>query len=205
MFILVRDRATAGGRSGPAAVLQRFDIADIINNSPAILIFMPSREPIDPAFLAAVRLRPVVHADLPAIFQMQLDPEGNRMAMVKPRDAAAFRAAWEGNFNNPLVVPRVIVSGGSPMLGLISCFQRDGLDYIGYWIEREHWGKGLASRALELLLQEVTRRPLYARVAATNPASLRVLTRNGFTEVSRCWSQETDRLLACDEVILTLT
>ncbi len=166
---------------------------------------MPSREPIDPAFIAAVRLRPVEPADLPAIFQMQLDPEGNRMAMVKPRNAEAFRAAWEGNFNNPLVVPRVIVSGGSPMLGLISCFQRDGLDYVGYWIEREHWGKGLASRALTLLLEEVTRRPLYARVAATNPASLRVLTRNGFTEVSREWSQETDRLLACDEVILRLT
>lgn len=184
--------------------------------------------------LSNVRLRPVEPADLPAIFEMQLDPEGNQMAMVKPRNAEAFRTAWEGNFANPLVVARVIVSsdagsgfsgrgdskrgdgsgrggsargdsGGGPMLGLISCFQRDGLDYVGYWIEREHWGKGLASRALALLLHEVTRRPLYARVAATNPASLRVLTRHGFTEVSRCWSQETDRLLACDEVILRLT
>lgn len=198
------------------------------HDSPAILIFMPPRAAPDPAFLAAVRLRPVVPADLPAIFQMQLDPEGNQMAMVKPRDAAAFHAAWEGIFADPRVVPRVIVagndsgignsavtsagesyrggsSGGGGMLGVISCFQRDGLDYIGYWIEREHWGKGLATRALALLLHEVTRRPLYARVAATNPASLRVLTRNGFTEVSREWSPGTDRLLACEEVILKLT
>ena len=48
---------------------------------------------------------------------------------------------------------------------------------------REFWGKGLATRALQELSGEVTRRPLHAWVVATNVASIRVLEKCGFVRV----------------------
>jgi hypothetical protein len=41
-----------------------------------------------------VRLRNVERDDLPRMFQMQLDPESNRMAATIPRSAEAFDAHW---------------------------------------------------------------------------------------------------------------
>jgi RimJ/RimL family protein N-acetyltransferase len=43
------------------------------------------------------------------------------------------------------------------------------------------WGKGIATRALTLFLQQGTVRPLYAHVARHNLASIRVLEKCGFT------------------------
>lgn len=157
------------------------------------------------AYLDSVRLRPPVPADVATLFAIQLDPEGNQMAMVRPRDEATFFALWEGIFVDPKVVPRVVVDGDERILGSINCFQREGLDYVGYWLAREHWGRGIAGRALALFLSEVTRRPLHARVAAGNAASLRILVRSGFVEVARGWAEGNARLVACDEVQLTLS
>ena len=158
----------------------------------------------------SVRLRPVEPADIPRLFELQLDPASNHMAKVKPRDAATFEAVWVGVFADPRVVARAIVMRASPsssserVVGNISCFQRDGRDYVGYWIARDEWGKGFASQALSLLLAAVERRPLFARVAANNEAARRVLSECGFTEIGRCWSPGDARLVACDEVILRL-
>jgi RimJ/RimL family protein N-acetyltransferase len=51
-------------------------------------------------------------------------------------------------------------------------------------IQRDRWGQGIASAALAELLREVTVRPLFARAAADNAGSARVLVRNGFTRVA---------------------
>ncbi len=55
---------------------------------------------------------------------------------------------------------------------------------MGYWLGREYWGKGIATRALSLFLDQVTARPLYAYVAKHNLASIRVLQKCGFTITS---------------------
>jgi RimJ/RimL family protein N-acetyltransferase len=64
--------------------------------------------------------------------------------------------------------------------GNIVCFDRDDKRLVGYWLGREFWGQGLATRALAELLVEVTERPLYAYVAKTNIGSARVLEKCGF-------------------------
>jgi RimJ/RimL family protein N-acetyltransferase len=51
---------------------------------------------------------------------------------------------------------------------------------VGYWLGREFWGKGIATRALVEFLKVVAERPLYARVAKHNIASFRVLEKCGF-------------------------
>jgi RimJ/RimL family protein N-acetyltransferase len=52
---------------------------------------------------------------------------------------------------------------------------------VGYWIGKEFWGRGIATRALALFLAEVSERPLYASVATSNVGSIRVLEKCGFT------------------------
>lgn len=150
-----------------------------------------------------VSLRPVTADDLPALYQIQLDPDANAMAAVKPRDRETFFAKLAAIMADPSICFRVIVERGA-IVGSISWFKVESTDYIGYWIDRPHWGRGIATRAVALLLAEVNVRPLHARVAAHNEASLRVLLNNGFVITSREHSPETDRFLACEEVKLTL-
>ncbi len=126
-----------------------------------------------------VWLRPIQPGDLPRMCDMQLDPESNRMAVTIPRTRQAFDAHWSKVLNDPGITARAVLVGET-LVGSISCFPRDGQDHVGYWIDRAHWGRGIASRALDLLLREVARRPLVATAATSNGASLRVLQKCGF-------------------------
>ncbi|MBL8880396.1 MAG: GNAT family N-acetyltransferase [Phycisphaerales bacterium] len=146
-----------------------------------------------------VRLREPCAADVPMLFEWQSDPESNRLAGVYPRTREAFSALWEKILDEDQVTARVILADGAPA-GQISRFRRDDLDFIGYWIARSHWGRGIATQALRKFLVVVWQRPLHAKVAAHNPASMRVLQRCGFVEVGREFGSETERVMACEEV-----
>lgn len=117
------------------------------------------------------------------------------MAGTKARSAEVFRATWEKIFKEQTVVARVIVEDGR-VVGSISCFKAEGRDSVGYWIAREHWGRGLASVGLRLFLQEVSLRPLHATAARSNAASIRVLERCGFRLTGYFMGEETERYLA---------
>jgi RimJ/RimL family protein N-acetyltransferase len=74
---------------------------------------------------------------------------------------------------------RVIEVDGA-IAGTIASFRIDDQLEVTYWVERTHWGKGIASAALQMLLAETAERPVYARAAADNVVSLRVLEKAGF-------------------------
>ncbi|HZW10431.1 MAG TPA: GNAT family N-acetyltransferase [Phycisphaerales bacterium] len=157
---------------------------------------------------SAVHLRRTVPADIPALFRMQLDPVGNELAGTKPRDRAAFETVWEGILRESSgasngVTPRVILAEGA-LVGSINVFPQEGTDSVGYWIAREHWGRGIATRAIGLLMEEVRTRPLFARVVAHNTASLRALQRNGFVITARYDRPASDRYVAAEILVLTL-
>jgi RimJ/RimL family protein N-acetyltransferase len=80
----------------------------------------------------------------------------------------------------------------------------DGQDHVGYWIDRAYWGKGIASRALHLLLREVAKRPLVATVATSNGASLRVLQKCGFVIEQVRRDPATDRYPECEVAVYVL-
>jgi RimJ/RimL family protein N-acetyltransferase len=124
-------------------------------------------------------LREVVESDLPVFFEHQRDLEATRMAAVPARDREAFDAHWRKILAGDEVTRRTIVTEGK-VAGNIVVFERDGRPLVGYWIGREFWGKGLATRALRELLAEVPRRPLYAYAARSNVASMKVLEKCGF-------------------------
>lgn len=150
-----------------------------------------------------VRLRPVCPDDLPVLYENERDPESARLAAVNPRSEIDFHEHWRKVLADDGVLPRAILADGE-VVGAISRFRVDGEDFVGYWIAREHWGRGIASRALALLLEAVPARPLRAQVAAHNPASLRVLDRCGFVITGRKHEPATDRYMESEVISLIL-
>jgi len=53
---------------------------------------------LDPSRFPPIRLRKTTQDDLPELFEMQLDPESNAMAVTNPRSAEAFAAHWDNVF-----------------------------------------------------------------------------------------------------------
>ena len=131
-----------------------------------------------------VRLRDVAEADLPILFEHQREPEGVRMAAFPSRDREAFFLHWTTNIlGNARAVKKTILCDGR-IAGNIVSWEHSGRPLVGYWIGKEFWGRGIATRALCEFVKEVRRRPLYARVATSNVGSIRVLEKCGFRKSS---------------------
>lgn len=157
---------------------------------------MPN-EPKTPCM--AVTLREPQLDDIARLYEFQCDPESNRLAGVYPRSRDAFDAIWTKVLTEGHIASRVILADGV-LVGQINRFPRNELDYVGYWLDRSHWGRGIATRALRQFLGIVWQRPLHAQVAAHNVASIRVLRGCGFVEVGREFSPGDERFVACEEV-----
>ncbi len=126
-----------------------------------------------------VLLREVSEADLPIFFAQQLDPEATQMAAFPARDEAAFMAHWAKIRQNEQAITRTILFDGA-VAGNIGSFEQDGQRQVGYWLGREYWARGVASKALAAFLAQLATRPLYAHVVKHNVASQRVLQKCGF-------------------------
>jgi RimJ/RimL family protein N-acetyltransferase len=129
-----------------------------------------------------VRLRDVRRDDLPTLFEHQMDPEANRMANFPARDRNAFMTHWAKILADETLVAKTVVHGDA-IAGNVVSWTHDGERDVGYWIGREHWGKGVATAALGALLAELQERPLFAHVAEHNVGSIRVLEKCGFSNV----------------------
>jgi RimJ/RimL family protein N-acetyltransferase len=127
-------------------------------------------------------LRDVVEADLDAFYEQQRDPEATRMALFPARDREGFDMHWRRILADDAVTKKTIVHEGR-VAGNVLCWESEGRRYVGYWLGREFWGKGLATRALAGLVEEVEARPLHAWVAVSNVGSIRVLEKCGFLRV----------------------
>ncbi|HEX8875902.1 MAG TPA: GNAT family N-acetyltransferase [Phycisphaerales bacterium] len=161
-----------------------------------------------------ITLRRTRMDDVPLLHAFELDEAANAMAGTKPRDWGAFSARWAailgegecGCANGATgtgVTPRVIVLAGK-VVGAINIVHEDGAASIGYWIARTHWGRGIASRAVGLMLEECRIRPLLATASAGNTASLRVLEKHGFVAIRRERTAETARTVERETVTLRL-
>lgn len=117
---------------------------------------------------------------LPVLFEQQLDGEASRMAAFPSRDRAAFMAHWAKILADPTGTKRAILVDGR-VAGYIVAFAADSETLVGYWLGKEFWGQGIATRALAAFLPLVPARPLLAHVAKHNVGSIRVLEKCGFT------------------------
>lgn len=129
-----------------------------------------------------ILLRDVTQDDLPIFFEQQMDPDANYMAAFTakdPADRAAFMAHWAKILaDNTITIQTILFEGH--VAGHVSCHSWFGDPEISYWIGKEYWGKGIASKALSAFLTHLKTRPLYARAAKDNSASIRVLQKCGF-------------------------
>ena len=135
----------------------------------------------------SIAIREVEPSDLNTFYEHQLDPEANRMAAFvckDPRDKAAFDAHWDKILNSPQITKRTIVAEGQ-VVGHISCYPDGENMELTYWLGREFWGRGLATQALTRMLYIVVDRPIFARAAADNVGSIRVLQKCGFKIIGR--------------------
>ena len=127
-------------------------------------------------------LRDVIESDLDAFFEHQREPEGNEMAIFPARDRETFDAHWRKIMADDATIQKTIVHEGE-VAGYIGGWPQDGRRLVGYWLGREFWGKGLATRALAEFVEEFPERPLHAWVATSNVGSIRVLEKCGFVQV----------------------
>ena len=148
-----------------------------------------------------VQLRAVEDSDLPVFYEDQSDPDASRMAAVASRDEDAFAEHWRKILADPSSLIRTIVFDGA-VAGNVLSFERDGLREVGYWISRDHWGKGIATMALDAFLDEDTTRPIYARVASDNFGSVRVLEKSGFEVLRSEWVSDETRDEQFEELLL---
>ena len=129
--------------------------------------------------MVEVRIRPVEPGDLTVFFEHQADPVAAEMAQFPSRDRATYDAHWAKVLADETNLTWTVLADGV-VVGNVLCYYGGPGREVGYWIGREHWGRGVATAALSLLLEEVDERPLVATGAADNTASIRVLEKCGF-------------------------
>jgi RimJ/RimL family protein N-acetyltransferase len=127
-----------------------------------------------------VLLREVLAEDVPVFFEHQLDPDASRMAAFPSRERDAHTTHWAKILRDDSVTKKTVIADGQ-VTGNIVSFDQSGRQMVGYWIGKDHWGKGIATKALAAFLDHVPARPLFAYVAKHNVASIRVLEKCGFT------------------------
>ena len=156
--------------------------------------------------MAVIALRSVEDADLDALFDQMRDPEAVRMAAFtakNPDDRQAFDAHMARIRSLTDNTLRAITRDGQ-LVGTISSYVIEGETEVTYWIDRQAWGQGIATRAMELLLEIVPDRPLHARAASDNIGSLKVLQKVGFTVVGTDTGFARARNREIEETILLL-
>jgi RimJ/RimL family protein N-acetyltransferase len=132
-----------------------------------------------------VTLREVQDGDLAVYWEQITDPELQEVAAFTRAyhyDRGAFDAHWTRIRANPGILGRTILADGE-VAGHVAAFGSPAEREVTYVLGRAHWGKGIATRALALLLALEPTRPLHADTAADNAGSIRVLEKCGFEVV----------------------
>lgn len=158
----------------------------------------PEHDPEGTPPAAGLLLRHVRAGDIPVFYEQQRDPVAVELAAFPARERDAFEVHWQKIMAHPENWSRTIECAGV-VCGNVVAFQREGVWEIGYWLGREHWGKGLATQAVAEFLTLFRERPLYATAVVTNRPSVRVLEKCGFRRVE-CRASHG----GLDEVLLAL-
>jgi RimJ/RimL family protein N-acetyltransferase len=157
--------------------------------------------------VSQLELRPVKPEDLDAIFEQMRDPESVRMAAFTaqdPDDRAAFDAHMAKIMASSENMLQAIICD-SQLVGTVGSYVSEGATEVTYWVNRSYWGRGIATRALGLLLEKISVRPIRARAASDNAASLKVLHKTGFQPIGTEMSFAPGRATEIQETILELS
>ncbi|WP_328721813.1 GNAT family N-acetyltransferase [Streptomyces sp. NBC_00247] len=127
-----------------------------------------------------VRLRDVEPADLEEFLAQEHDPEAVRRSKFPPREREAFMTHWRTKvLGDPANFVQAITVDGE-LAGNAVAWWHEERRFIGYWLGRRYWGRGIGTQALALFLERETARPLHADPHVGNTGSVRLLEKHGF-------------------------
>ena len=124
-------------------------------------------------------------SDLDTLFLFQLDKEANDLAAFTTKDPSnkeAYITKYTKLVNDPKIHNKTIYLDNK-IVGSIAKFEMEGQAELTYWIDKNHWGKGIATKALTEFLKIETSRPIYGRAASDNIGSRKVLEKCGFKSI----------------------
>ena len=154
-----------------------------------------------------IKLRQSVLSDLDLFFQFQLDKEANFLAAFTSKDSAnkeTYLEKYTKHLLDPTINTKTILVDNI-IVGSIAKFVIEGEAEITYWIDRNYWGKGIATYALKQLLTIETTRPIFGRVAFDNLGSQKVLENCGFVKIGTDKGFANARQIEIVEFIYKLT
>jgi len=155
-----------------------------------------------------ILLRHVMDSDLPIFFEQQKDPDAIQMAAFTSRDPfdqQSFDTHWQKIIVDDSVIICTILFE-EQVAGYILSYIDEGNPEVGYWIGKEFWRNGIATKALAEFLATVNKtRPIYARTAKDNQASKRVLEKCGFCVIKEMMGFANARGKEIEELLLILS
>jgi RimJ/RimL family protein N-acetyltransferase len=142
-----------------------------------------------------VQLRDVQEADLAVFFEQEHDPEAVRRSKFPPREREAFMTHWATKvLGDPTNLVQA-VTVDDELAGNVVSWSEQEKRFIGYWLGRRYWGRGVGTKALALFLLREKVRPLYADPAIGNTGSVRLLEKSGFQRAGTVWHGEQEHLM----------
>ena len=139
-------------------------------------------------------------------FKHQQDRDAQYMAAFiskNPSDRTAFDQHWKRILDDRNVLIKTILYQ-KQIAGHIAKFVEEERPELTYWIDRKFWNKGVVTKALQQFLEVVRNRPIYARAARDNIASIRVLEKNDFVMLKYEKGFSNARNKVIDEVLFEL-
>ncbi len=145
-------------------------------------------------------LRQLSMDDLDAVFALRSDPVAMRYVprpLAKDLDEAAahINLILEEQQANNCLQWAITLKGHPAMVGIIGFWRMKKEHYraeLGYMVLPEHWGKGIMSEAIAAVVYHAFAtlgvHSIEAIIDPQNPASMRVLEKNGF--VREAWFKE---------------
>lgn len=152
-------------------------------------------------------LRRTEVSDLEIFFQFQLDNEASYLAAFTPEnptDRSAYLNKHTQLLNEPTVNNQTIIVNNA-IVGSIAKFEIAGEAEITYWIDRNFWVQGIATKALSTFLAIEPARPIFGRAAFDNFGSQKVLEKCGFVKIGKDQGFANARQTVIDEFIYKLT
>lgn len=154
-----------------------------------------------------IKLRQTEKSDLEHFFQFQLDKDANFLAAFTakdPTDKDAYLKKYTKHLGDPTINMQTILVGET-IAGSIAKFEIEGDAEITYWIDKNYWGKGIATTALKVFLTTEKMRPIFGRVAFDNLGSQKVLEKCDFVKIGTDKGFANARQTEIEEFIYKLT
>lgn len=153
-----------------------------------------------------ILLRPTIMQDLDTLFNFQLDNEANFLAAFTSKDPTN-KTAYIDKYTKLLTDPNInnqTILLNDKIVGSIAKFIMFGENELTYWIDKQYWGKGIATITLKKFLIIENSRPIFGRTAFDNFGSQKVLIKCGFVKVGADKGFANARHKEIDEYIFKL-